>query len=352
MRWHMRRIACWLLLSISVHASASGSEPWQVGVLYWSDTIASQQVMRRGLEQEAERINQQARATGQRGVRLHTMVAGDGSEGVERQIWQMRMMVDNNPPDIIIVQPTDNAALIEPLQRANLAGIPVVAYDQYISGGVLASYVTSDNHQAGYLGGEYIASLFARQRPLRLVLVEYPLVSSTVERVNGFLDGLQAAGVDYHILQSYQAVQPQEGVQAARDLLRDFPDKGSVDAVFTVNNGAGLSLVETLVAAGRSEIIHATVDGDPGSVDNIRDGNLTRIDSAQFCALMGGTALQHAYRVLQGEAVPRQVIIPAFPVTMETLELYPGWQGSLPPSFTKPWPSTSRQWQNRLREGG
>lgn len=206
-------------------------------MLYWSDSIPSQQVMRQGLEQEAERINQQASATGLRGIRLLARVAGDGPKGIERQMWQMRMMVDNSRPDAIIIQPTDNAALAEPVQRANLAGIPVIAYDQFVSDGVLASYITSDNYQAGYLGGEYIASLFARERPLRLVLVEYPVVSSTVERVNGFFDALDAAGVEYQIMRSYQAVQPDEGRQAVHALLRDFPDKGSVDVLFTVNNG-------------------------------------------------------------------------------------------------------------------
>lgn len=349
----MRRGLCWLfcwLLLASTAGHAATLKPWKIGVLYWSGTIPSQQVMREGLEQEAERINRQARASGRRGIQLIAEEAGDGPEGIDHQIWQMRMMVSNTRPDAIIIQPTDNAALAEPLQRANLAGIPVIAYDQYISDGVLASYVTSDNYQAGYLGGEYIASLFSRDQPLRLVLVEYPLVSSTVERVNGFFDGLQASGVDYHILKSYQAVQPEEGLQAARDLLQDFPDQGSVDVLFTVNNGGGLSMVQALKQAGRTEIIHATVDGDPASVDNIRNGQLTRIDSAQFCAMLGSTALQQAYRVLNGKQVARHVMIPTFPVTRQTLDIYPGWAGTLPATFDKPWPSVIRQWRNQLLE--
>ena len=350
----MRRDLCWLfgwllLASMASHA-ATEPEPWKIGVLYWSDSIPSQQVMRQGLEQEAERINQQASATGLRGIRLLARVAGDGPKGIERQMWQMRMMVDNSRPDAIIIQPTDNAALAEPVQRANLAGIPVIAYDQFVSDGVLASYITSDNYQAGYLGGEYIASLFARERPLRLVLVEYPMVSSTVERVNGFFDALDAAGVEYQIMRSYQAVQPDEGRQAAHALLRDFPDKGSVDVLFTVNNGGGLSMIEQLRQAGRTEIVHATVDGDPESVDNIRYGRLTRIDSAQFCAMLGATAVRQVYRVLNGRQVARHVMIPTFPVTRETLDIYPGWDGDLPATFNKPWPSVTKQWRNQLRE--
>lgn len=347
MRWLFSLLAG--LLLISTHAVSQ--EPWRVGVLYWSDTIACQQVMRQGLEQAAEHINHTARSNNQRQLQLLSQHAGNGPEGVERQIEQMRNLVDQQRPDIIIVQPADNAALIEPLQRANQTGIPVVAYDQYISGGVLASYVTSDNHQAGYLAGEYMAAQFAhRQEPLRLVLVEYPMVSSTVERVDGFLAGLKDAGVEFKILKNYLAILPEEGQQAAQKLLQDFPEPGSVDLLFTVNNGAGMSMVDVLEAAGRSEILHASIDGDPESVNNVRQQRLTRIDSAQFCAQMGATALQHAYQILQGRPVARHVTIPTFPVTKETLGHFPGWDGRVPASFDKPWPSHTQQWRNQVLE--
>ena len=91
------------------------------------------------------------------------------------------------------------------------------------------------------------------------------------------------------------------------------------------------------------------MDGDPESVANIRQRKLTRIDSAQFCAVMGATAVEHAYRLLRGEQVARQTLIPAFPVTEQTLNLYPGWEGALPPTFDKAWPSLYPQWRHQLR---
>lgn len=348
----MRTPGTWLILCLWLGvaaAQAAANDDWRIGVLYWSGTIPSQQVMRKGLEDEAQRINEQARSSGQRGVQLQSWEAGDGADGVERQISQMQALVASQP-DAIIVQPADNAALAAPLRAANRAGIPVIAYDQYISGGQLASYITSDNYQAGVQGGEYMASLFPAGQELRLVLVEYPLVSSTVERLNGFLDGLQTAGMPYRILKSYQAVQPEEGLQAGRDILRDFPDKHSIDVIFTVNNGGGLSVVEVLAGAGRDEIAVATVDGDLESVANLSRRRLTRIDNAQFCAVLGATALHTTYRLLQQEPVAHHILIPVFPVTLETLGLYPGWHSPLPAAFNKPWPTPQPLWDNRLKE--
>lgn len=320
------------------------SQPFRVGVLYWSMSIPGQVAMRKGLEAEAESINASAVKRGGRGVKLLPEVAGDGAAGVERQIAQMLAMVAKKP-DVIVVQPTDNAALAAPLKAANAAGIPVVAYDQYISGGKLAAFVTSDNRQAGYLDGEYLAAQFPGTTPLKLILVEYPLVSSTVERLNGFLDALRDHGKPFKILKTYEAVEPVSGRKAGEAILRDFPARNSIDAIFTVNDGGGLAIVEVLSKAGRDEISVASIDGDPLSVENIRARRLTRIDSAQFCGPLGGTAMKAAYAVAQGQTVAHQILVPVFPVTAETLDRYPGWLGPIPAPFKKPWAARQPLWQ-------
>jgi ribose transport system substrate-binding protein len=338
----------YLLLVFALQSFASLAadvvhEPYHVGVLYWSMNIQGQVVMRKGLEAEAERINTAAQQQGSRGVKLTIEIAGNGDEGVERQIRQMGAMIASGP-DVIIVQPTDNAALAAPLREANAAGIPVVAYDQYISGGHLTAYVTSDNRQAGYLDGEYLAARFPGPKPLRLVLVEYPLVSSTVERVNGFLDALRDQGKRVDILKTYQAVEPVAGRKAGEAILRDFPERNSIDAVFTVNDGGGLAVVDVLAQAGRDEIAIATIDGDPRSVENILARRLTIIDSAQFCGPLGAAAMKAAYAVAQQQPVAQQILVPTFPITVETLDRYPGWMGPIPPPFKKPWTAKQPVW--------
>ncbi len=341
-----------LLFSVLILAHAPETEAkekrFKVGVLYWSMNIPGQVAMRKGLEDEAERINREADAGPLPGVELVPYVAGDGLPGIERQIEQMHALVKAGV-DIIIAQPTDNAALAGPLKAANAKGIPVVAYDQYISGGELTAYLTSDNYQAGYLDGEYVAASFPDEEPIDLVLVEYPHVSSTVERVDGLLDALKDQGQPYRIIKRYEAVEPVSGRKAGLAILRDFPDVGSVDVVFTVNDGGGLSVVEALAKAGRSEIFVATIDGDPDSVKNIRDRRLTRVDAAQFCGPLGAESMKAAYRILRGLAVDRHMLVPVFPITRETIERYPGWNGPIPERFEKPWPSKEPLWKGTLK---
>lgn len=345
-------ILLWLSSLVSMRIShaevAPSPDVKKVAVLYWSMNIPGQVAMRDGLESEAQRINHDAAQRGLPRVELIPMVAGDGIDGIERQVRQMFEAVALNP-DLIIVQPTDNAALAEPLREANRKAIPVVAYDQYISGGTLATYITSDNRQAGYLNGEYIANHFPADQTLQLVLVEYPHVSSTVERLDGFLDALHDHEQPYRVLKSYKAVQPEEGRRAGEAILNDFPEPGSIDVVFTVNDGGGLSVVDVLAKAGREQIIVASIDGDPASIKNIQQGRLTHIDSAQFCGPLGGEAMKAAYAILTGQPVAKHILVPVFPITRETLELYPGWQGPVPGPFRKPWQALQPIWNGQSR---
>ena len=341
----------WILLgviAVGMSNAVAVDTPLRIGVLFWSMSIPGQVAMREGLEAEAARINGVAIKSGQRSVELIVRVAGDGAEGIERQMEQMSAMVALRP-DVMIVQPTDNAALAGPLRAANLARIPVVVYDQYISGGSMAAYLTSDNRQAGYLDGEYVASLYADNYVIRLILVEYPRVSSTVERLDGFLDALRDNHQSYRILKTYEAVEPVGGRLAGQEVLRDFPAKGSVDAIFAVNDGGGLAVVDVLAEAGRTEVVVASVDGDPKSIENIRAGRLTRIDAAQFCGPLGAEAMKAAYAIATGRPTSRRTLVPVFPITRETLARYPGWRGPIPDGFSKPWPSGNPIWTGTVR---
>nr|CRH06854.1 putative D-ribose periplasmic binding protein [Candidatus Magnetococcus massalia] len=337
-----------LLLSLLLLSTPLWAQERRIGVLYWSMNIPCQVAMRQGLEGEAKRLQKLATTPQSLPFTLLARVAGDGEAGIQKQIKQMHALVEERV-DLIIVQPTDNAALAEPLRAANAANIPVVAYDQYISGGRLAAFVTSDNYQAGYQDGEYMAHAFADDYTIRLILVEYPHVSSTVDRVNGFLDAMSSHKQPFKIIKSYEAVEPVGGRQAGLAILRDFPESGSIDAIFAVNDGGAIAMTEVLASSGRDEIFIATIDGDPQAIQKIAQGKLIRIDSAQFCGPLGAEAMRAGHQILSGKPTAQHWLVPTFPITRETLTHYPGWLGPLPTPFTKPWESKTPQWQGQLR---
>ncbi len=340
----MRKI---ILLALTASALFA-AESYRIAALFWSMNIEGQVAIKKGLEAEVEKINKESAKNGTKKIELIKYVAGDGEAGMERQIGQFEEAIKLKV-DAIVVQPTDNAALSHALIQANKAGIPVIAYDQYIDGGKLDSFITSDNYQAGFLNGEYISHKLKGKNNIKIAIVEYPHVSSTVYRVDGFLDALERYKTPYRLVKRYEAVEPVKGKQVGQQILKDFPKKGSLDLIFTVNDGGGLSIVNELVKAGRSDIGVATVDGDPKSVEIIKKKGIVQIDSAQFCGPMGAVALRTAYDKLEGKKIPKEILIPVFPVTKETISLYPGWLGPIPSNFKKPWQSAAPIWQNHLK---
>ena len=335
------KLIFFIFLSLSVYAN----EQFHIGVLFWSETIEGQVAMKQGLLNEADKINQNA----EKKVQLTSFVAGDGEEGMENQLKQFYTLLSQNV-DAIIVQPTDNAILVPALLEANKKSIPVIAYDQYISQGELASFITSDNYQAGFLDGEYVSDKFKDKKELKIVLVEYPHVSSTVQRVDGFIDALEKYKVKYKIVKRYEAVEPVAGAKVGTEILRDFPQKGSLDLIFTINDGGGVPLAKELIKAKRDDINIATVDGDPQSVILLKSNQNIIIDSAQFCGEMGAVALRVAYDKLLGKEISKNILFPVFPITKETQEMYHGWLAPMPIKFQKPWKSEMPFWDNKLKE--
>lgn len=334
-----RLILAMSILTVGMDSEAISAQmppPVPVGVVYWSMNIQGQVAMRRGLEREAEAIN---RRGGSPRIRLLPEVGGDGLNGVGRQVEAMSRLIAAKP-GAIILQPIDSAALSRPVTEANRQGIPVVAYDQYTLNGRLACYLTSNNYLAGQLDGEYLAHRFRHRtaaRPLRLIVVEYPYVSSTIERVEGLRDALVHADVPYRIVARYEAVEPVAGAAVGRRIVAEHP-RGTVDAVFCVNDGGGVAVMKELERARRTDLVMATIDGDPEAVAAIRRGGLIGIDTAQFCGPLGAESLRWTHALLQGRKVPRQVLVTVYPITKESLGAYPGWMGPIPAVIRRPWP--------------
>lgn len=307
-----------------------------VAVLYWSMDIEGQVIMRKGFEEVINQFNKRSDIKEHNRIKVIPYVAGNGKEGILNQKKQFRKVIMDRV-DLIVIQPTDNTVLVPELKLANKEKIPVIAYDQYILSGELLSFVTSDNFQAGVLNGEYVSSHFPNNKKIKIVLVEYPAVSSTIERVDGFFYALKKAGQAFEVVKSYRAVEPKSGEKVGKQMLEDFPEKGSFDVLFTVNDGGGINVVAELAKAKRFEIVGASVDGDPVSVQNIKNNIITKIDTAQFCAEIGRQSAREVVNYFEKRKVASKVLIPTFPITKETMSLYPGWMGTIPSAFKKPW---------------
>jgi ribose transport system substrate-binding protein len=188
----MKLIKLFLISLILFFVKTSFAKDFNVAALYWSTKIEGQVAMKFGIEEKIALLNKNSKS---QKIIIHPFIAGDGLTGVKNQVKQFNSVVKNHKSyDLVIIQPTDNAVLSQALLKANEVKLPVIAFDQYIVDGKLESFITSNNYQAGVLNAEYIAQQFGNSFEIKIILAEYPKVSSTVERVDGFFNTLKQLG--------------------------------------------------------------------------------------------------------------------------------------------------------------
>ncbi|MCK6594528.1 MAG: substrate-binding domain-containing protein [Bacteriovoracaceae bacterium] len=289
-----------------------------ISILYWSENIEGQLSMRRGLESELKKelINTD--------WKLETYVAGDGSTGIKKQFNQFIQAI-NKKSNLIIIQPTNSTYLSKALLLANEKNIPVIAYDQYIAGGKLEAFITSDNYSAGFSNGEIAHRAFPLKKKVNIVIVEYPLISSTTERLDGFLDALKISNRDFNIVKKYVAVEPLGAKNVAKKILEDFPKKNSIDLLFTANDGAGVTIVNELIREKRFEIKHVSIDGEKESIDHLKKGLITIGNSLQQCRELGKQTAKRAIDIINKKSVIHKTLVPTVSFDGKNVRDYKGW---------------------------
>ncbi|TPO01398.1 substrate-binding domain-containing protein, partial [Mesorhizobium sp. CU2] len=98
-------------------------------------------------------------------------------------------------PDAILIAPTDKAQLVEPLRKANDAGIPVITVDTFIGTGSYQtgagdadfplSYIASDNVLGGEIAARALAKAVGDKGKVYVSNVK-PGISTTDQREQGF----------------------------------------------------------------------------------------------------------------------------------------------------------------------
>src|SRR5438552_10230314 len=103
--------------------------------------------------------------------------------------------------DALIIAATDKQAMIEPLRRANDAGIQVISVDTFIGDGDYEngpvtfplSYIGSDNVQGGQIGCQALLTASGGGGKFYIQNVK-PGISTTDQREQGCKDAIAAAG--------------------------------------------------------------------------------------------------------------------------------------------------------------
>ena len=153
----------------------------------------------------------------------------------------------------IVLAPLDDSALVSPVRSAVRAKIPVVIIDSGLKGDDYVSFVATDNHKGGRLGGEHLAALLRGKG--KVVLLRYTEGSdSTNKREEGFLEAMKASpGIEVVSSNQYGGTDVEGAYKKSESLLSVHKTAGGalgVDGIFCPNESTTLAMLRVLQANG------------------------------------------------------------------------------------------------------
>ncbi len=237
------------------------------------------------------------------------VVVVDAQNDAAKQINDVEDLIQQGV-DVLLINPTDSAAISTAVQSANSLGIPVVTLDRSAEKGEVATLVSSDNEKGGEMAAKYLVDQLGEGAKIA-ELEGVPGASATRERGKGF-HNIADAKLDVVAKQTANFDRT-EGLNTMENLLQGNPD---IEAVFAHNDEMALGAIQAIQSSGK-DVLVVGFDGNEDAINSINDGKLSAT-VAQQPEEIGALAVNAGVDVLKGNEVEETIPVPLKLVTQET----------------------------------
>lgn len=236
------------------------------------------------------------------------LITVDAQDDAAKQASSIEDLIQQKV-DVIIINPTDSAAIVPAVESANAAGIPVITVDRASDGGDITAHIASDNKAGGVLAAKFIAEQLGGSGKV-VELEGIPGSSAARERGAGFNEEIaKSSGIEV------AAKQPADfdrakGMTVMENILQGDKD---IKAVFAHNDEMALGALKAIEAAGATGILVVGFDATDDATKEVFAGKMGAT-VAQKPDQMGILAVQTAIQIAKGESVEKSI-----PVELELL---------------------------------
>ena len=258
----------------------------------------------------AEAIEEQVAARG------GTVVVVDPLKDNAKQVSDIEDLISQGC-DVIICAAVDARGLNVALKTCQNEGVPVINVDMPVEDtSLVASVIATDNYEAGYVLGEAMIKETGGQAKIGLLeRVESQAIRS---RVEGFEAAIKdQPGMEIVIRQSCMTT-TEDALPVVENFLQSNPE---ITDMFFGNDMQLLGGVNACKAGGRTDIRLYGIDGSENGMKLVQEGKAVGT-SAQFPVRIGETAVEYAYKVLNGEGVEEKTLIPSIFIDKTNVDEY------------------------------
>ena len=236
------------------------------------------------------------------------------------QLDQVNKMVDDKAAAIVVIAQNGDS-IVPAVKRANEAGIPVIATNRDINGGVFTNVVNNER-QAGELQADYMAAHLPQNA--KVVYIKGDMtISAAVNRYEGFKEVIKAKRPDVEIIASNSTGDWSEA-QGIRELSLWLGMYPQIDGVAAANDNMAMGAIKAMKAAGRfnESVIVCGVDSIDDALASIAAGEL-KMTVKQEADKIVETIMGLLQQIKQGQSPEKgDVLVPMIAITKDNLSQY------------------------------
>lgn len=236
------------------------------------------------------------------------------------QLDQVNKMVDDKAAAIVVIAQNSDS-IVPAVKRANEAGIPVIATNRDINGGVFTNVINNER-QAGELQADYMAAHLPQNAKVVYIKGEMT-ISAAVDRYEGFKEAIKAKRPDVEIIASNSTGDWSEA-QGIRELSLWLGMYPQIDGVAAANDNMAMGAIKAMKAAGRfnDSVIVCGVDSTDDALASIAAGEL-KMTVKQDADKIVETIMGLLQQIKQGQSPEKgDVLVPMIAITKDNLSQY------------------------------
>jgi ABC-type sugar transport system substrate-binding protein len=217
--------------------------------------------------------------------------------------------------DVLIITPVNEEGVVQLLRRAEEEGMPVVLEGNPVRG--MTTMVAICDYDTGYHAG-VAAGEYARDNldgVAKVMNVGLPLLSATVLRSMGFMDGLRTVIPDATMVHDLDGGgNPDRSLEVASAALAQNAD---VNIIYGINDSSAQGGLQAWKASGRAQddlLVVGTGGEGLGFINGMETEPAWQIEAAMFPEKVGFTVMDAAVSLFNGEELPEHIVSPTAPM--------------------------------------
>lgn len=220
--------------------------------------------------------------------------------------------------DVLIITPVNEDAVVPLLRRAKQENMPIVLEGNPVKG--MTTLVAICDYDTGYHAGVE-AGKYAKDKlggKANVMNVGLPLLSATVLRSKGFMDGIKTEVPDAVMVHDLDGGgNPDRSLEVSSAALAQ---NGDINIIYGINDSSSLGGLQAWKAAGKSQdglLVVGTGGEGLAFINAIEKEPSYRIEAAMFPEKVGFTAVDAAVKLYNKEEVPAWIVSPTAPMVGE-----------------------------------